>query len=157
MAFPSVFEASTTESSLNRLTNLTNETKPQWGKMNSAQVLAHLNVSYDATYGKINMKPNFMMKLMMKMFIKKIIVGDKPYKVNSPTAKEFIISDVRDFEKEKALLIANIIATEKHGKAFFEGKVKFRKPISCHLYPVRITKYKAYDAVNYEKWSVCMV
>jgi hypothetical protein len=40
-------------------------------------------------------------------------------------------------------------------KAFFEGKTKFRKPISCHLYPVRITKYKAYDAVNYEKWSIC--
>ena len=40
-------------------------------------------------------------------------------------------------------------------KAYFEGKVSFRKPISCHLYPVRITHYKAYDAVNYEKWSVC--
>ena len=40
-------------------------------------------------------------------------------------------------------------------KAFFAGKTKFRKPISCHLYPVRITKYKSYEAVNYEKWSVC--
>ncbi len=40
-------------------------------------------------------------------------------------------------------------------KAYFEGKVKWRKPVSCHLYPVRITKYKTYDAVNYEKWSVC--
>jgi Protein of unknown function (DUF3109) len=40
-------------------------------------------------------------------------------------------------------------------KAFLENKVSFRKPVSCHLYPVRITKYEAYDAVNYEKWSVC--
>jgi len=40
-------------------------------------------------------------------------------------------------------------------KAYLEGKTEFRKPISCHLYPVRITKYKTYDAVNYEKWSVC--
>jgi hypothetical protein len=40
-------------------------------------------------------------------------------------------------------------------KSFLEGKINFRKPISCHLYPVRITKYKTYDAVNYEKWSVC--
>jgi hypothetical protein len=40
-------------------------------------------------------------------------------------------------------------------KAYLEGKVSFRKPVSCHLYPVRITKYKSYDAVNYEKWSVC--
>ncbi len=123
MAFPSIFEASTTEVSLNRLANLTNETKPLWGKMNAAQVLAHLNVSYDAAYGKIDLRPSFMMKLMMKLFIKKVIVGEKPYKSNSPTAKEFIISDVRDFEKEKALLIANITETEKHGKAYFEGKV----------------------------------
>lgn len=40
-------------------------------------------------------------------------------------------------------------------KAFFEGKTKFRKPISCHLYPVRVTRYNTFDAVNYEKWSVC--
>lgn len=40
-------------------------------------------------------------------------------------------------------------------KAYLEGKVNFRKPVSCHLYPVRITKYKSYDAVNYERWSVC--
>ncbi|OFY83723.1 MAG: hypothetical protein A3F72_21060 [Bacteroidetes bacterium RIFCSPLOWO2_12_FULL_35_15] len=40
-------------------------------------------------------------------------------------------------------------------KAYYDGKVKFKKPISCHLYPVRITKYKDYDAVNYHKWEVC--
>jgi hypothetical protein len=40
-------------------------------------------------------------------------------------------------------------------KAYLEGKVNFRKPVSCHLYPVRITRYRSYDAVNYERWSVC--
>lgn len=40
-------------------------------------------------------------------------------------------------------------------KAYFEGKIDFRKPVSCHLYPVRITKYDEYDAVNYNKWDVC--
>jgi hypothetical protein len=40
-------------------------------------------------------------------------------------------------------------------KAYFDGKIPFRKPVSCHLYPVRITKYKEYDAVNYEKWNIC--
>lgn len=40
-------------------------------------------------------------------------------------------------------------------KAFNEGKINFKKPISCHLYPVRITKYKDYDAVNYHKWEIC--
>jgi hypothetical protein len=40
-------------------------------------------------------------------------------------------------------------------KAFYDGKVDFKKPISCHLYPIRITKYKDFDAVNYQRWEVC--
>lgn len=40
-------------------------------------------------------------------------------------------------------------------KAFKEGKTTYRKPVSCHLYPVRITKYKYYEAVNYHRWDVC--
>ncbi|MCF8465647.1 MAG: DUF3109 family protein [Flavobacteriales bacterium] len=40
-------------------------------------------------------------------------------------------------------------------KAEKAGAVAFKKPISCHLYPVRITEYKEYDAVNYNQWSIC--
>ena len=40
-------------------------------------------------------------------------------------------------------------------KAERAGKVNFKKPISCHLYPVRITEHEAYDAVNYNKWDIC--
>lgn len=40
-------------------------------------------------------------------------------------------------------------------KAFREGKTEFYKPISCHLYPVRLQKYNDFTAVNIHKWSVC--
>jgi len=40
-------------------------------------------------------------------------------------------------------------------KAWLEGKIKFRKPVSCHLYPVRLKKIGDFTAVNYEKWSIC--
>jgi len=40
-------------------------------------------------------------------------------------------------------------------QAYAEGKIAWQKPISCHLYPIRITKTKSYDAVNYSKWDVC--
>ncbi|MFI5217881.1 MAG: DUF3109 family protein [Bacteroidia bacterium] len=40
-------------------------------------------------------------------------------------------------------------------KAHSEKKINFQKPISCHLYPVRITKYKNYEAVNYHEWEIC--
>ncbi len=40
-------------------------------------------------------------------------------------------------------------------KAYREGKTDFYKPISCHLYPVRLQQYDSYTAVNYHHWSVC--
>lgn len=40
-------------------------------------------------------------------------------------------------------------------KAYREGKVKFYKPVSCHLYPVRVGDYGPYKAVNYHRWEVC--
>lgn len=40
-------------------------------------------------------------------------------------------------------------------RAFEEGKISFRKPISCHLYPVRIQQFSGFDAVNYHKWHIC--
>lgn len=40
-------------------------------------------------------------------------------------------------------------------KAYREGKCNFYKPISCHLYPIRIENYGPYTAVNYHRWDVC--
>jgi len=40
-------------------------------------------------------------------------------------------------------------------KAFTNGEINFRKPVSCHLYPIRITKYDAFEAVNYHHWDIC--
>jgi len=40
-------------------------------------------------------------------------------------------------------------------KAHKEGKIDFYKPISCHLYPIRLQKYKDFIAVNYHRWRVC--
>lgn len=40
-------------------------------------------------------------------------------------------------------------------KAHKEGKVDFKKPISCHLYPIREKKFTDYIALNYHKWSIC--
>jgi hypothetical protein len=39
--------------------------------------------------------------------------------------------------------------------AWKQGKTTFRKPVSCHLYPIRIQSYASFDAVNYDKWEIC--
>ena len=40
-------------------------------------------------------------------------------------------------------------------KAFLKGEIKFKKPISCHLYPIRIKKISDFDAVNFHEWDIC--
>lgn len=39
--------------------------------------------------------------------------------------------------------------------AYREGRISVPKPISCHLYPIRLQKYRDFTAVNYHKWSIC--
>ncbi|WOC52780.1 hypothetical protein BPO_2133 [Bergeyella porcorum] len=40
-------------------------------------------------------------------------------------------------------------------KAYEEGAVDWQKPISCHLYPIRITEYSTFTALNYHEWNIC--
>lgn len=42
-------------------------------------------------------------------------------------------------------------------KAFSAGKTHFKKPISCHLYPIRVTKNDQtdFEALNYDEWEIC--
>lgn len=40
-------------------------------------------------------------------------------------------------------------------KAFESGAIPFQKPVSCHLYPVRVTPLKVGDALNVHQWSIC--
>jgi len=56
---------------------------------------------------------------------------------------------VYTFVNEKGITLCAI------ERAYFEKKTEFRKPISCHLFPIRITEYKRFDGVNYEKLKIC--
>tara|TARA_R110002073_G_scaffold123234_2_gene266865 strand:+ start:47178 stop:47741 length:564 start_codon:yes stop_codon:yes gene_type:complete len=40
-------------------------------------------------------------------------------------------------------------------EAYNKGVVDWKKPISCHLYPVRVKDYSEFSAVNYHKWDIC--
>jgi len=40
-------------------------------------------------------------------------------------------------------------------QAFTAGAIGFRKPLSCHLFPVRIKNFTDFRAVNYEEWPIC--
>ncbi len=40
-------------------------------------------------------------------------------------------------------------------QAWKDGKTDFRKPVSCHLYPIRVAKLHGYEALNYDQWHIC--
>ena len=40
-------------------------------------------------------------------------------------------------------------------ESFNNGEIKFKKPISCHLFPIRIEKQNIFDKLNYEYWNIC--
>ncbi|AYO58073.1 hypothetical protein CO230_08035 [Chryseobacterium sp. 6424] len=40
-------------------------------------------------------------------------------------------------------------------KAYEDGAVEWQKPISCHLYPIRVTEYSTFTALNYHEWEIC--
>lgn len=40
-------------------------------------------------------------------------------------------------------------------KAYEAGKINWQKPISCHLYPIRITSYPEFDVLHYDRWHIC--
>ena len=59
--------------------------------------------------------------------------------------------------KECAYLIKNdegisLCAIEQ---AYNDGKIRFKKPISCHLYPIRLSQIMSYTALNYHRWEMC--
>ena len=40
-------------------------------------------------------------------------------------------------------------------QAFLNKETDFKKPVSCHLYPIRVTQYDHYEALNYDRWDIC--
>jgi hypothetical protein len=59
--------------------------------------------------------------------------------------------------KECAYVIfENDVAVCAIEKAYLNGSIDFQKPVSCHLYPVRIKEYREFTAVNYHEWEICL-
>lgn len=87
-----------------------------------------------------------------------------------PEAQEVIKSQGVAYIDEEGDLVTSIVngkdcvftCYDKNGlcqcaveKAYRAGKTDFYKPISCHLYPVRIKRYSDFTAINYHRWKIC--
>lgn len=117
-----LFDAKDTQETIARIEKLRSTTAPKWGKMNASQMLAHCNVAYDMAYTDQYPKAGGFKKFMLKLFVKGPVVGPKPYPKNGRTAPEFMITDERDFEAEKAKLVNYLEKTQKLGESHFHNK-----------------------------------
>ena len=117
-----IFTIEVTNEVIQRIENLTPETNPNWGKMSVSQMLTHCCVTYEMVYTDKHPKPNALTRWILKSFVKKIVVSEKPFTKNGKTAPQFIIKNETDFKAEKTRLITFIIKTKALGETEFEGK-----------------------------------
>jgi len=118
MSFPNLFDSKEVSRAIDRINKLENTTAPQWGKMNAAQMLAHLNVAYEFVYEpQKHKKPTGLKKFFIKLVAKPFVVGPKPYKRNGQTAAEFKAAGESDakFLKEKTRTIDFLNRVQKDG------------------------------------------
>lgn len=117
-----IFDAAEADTYVKRIEQLTPQSTPKWGKMNVAQMLAHCNVTYEMIYENKHKPATGFKRFILKLLVKPIVVGNKPYKPNSPTAPAFLVVSEREFENEKNRLIQYIHRVAKDGAGQFEGK-----------------------------------
>ena len=119
-----VFDTTVSRELTDRIEKLSATTTPNWGKMNVGQMLAHCNVAYDLVYDSKHeaTKAKGFKKIILRTFIKNIVVSEKPFKKNGRTAPIFLVTDEKEFEQEKQKLIGYVNRVQQDGAGFFDGK-----------------------------------
>ena len=118
-----IFNQADKEALINRINQLTPTTRPQWGKMNVAQMLAHCNLApFGQIYKGTQEKSNALMRLFLRLVVKPVAAGDKPYKKNSPTGPGLKVTTEKDFAEEKQRLMEYINKTHELGAEYFLDK-----------------------------------
>ncbi|RYZ20430.1 MAG: DUF1569 domain-containing protein [Chitinophagaceae bacterium] len=78
-----------------------------WGRMNVAQMLTHCQAPFATYFGELHI-PQSLVGLLFGRFAKRRLFSGKPWPRGLPTAREFVITDDRDFESERNKLAAQI-------------------------------------------------
>lgn len=104
MEVKNLFEPAAKQEIAERIGKLSAQSPHAWGKMNVAQMLAHIQLPLSIALGETKIKSGFIMKLIFPLF-KKQLWDSKPYKKGLPTHPAFIMTDEKVFETEKNKLL----------------------------------------------------
>ena len=102
-----LFNQTDSASIIERIEKLQPGAKPLWGKMNVPQMLTHCRVTFQVYFDELKLKRG-LVGMLFGGFAKKKMLHDGEFSKNLPTAREFVIADEREFEREKEQLI-NIV------------------------------------------------
>jgi hypothetical protein len=106
---------------LERFDRLQASSERQWGKMDPAQMCAHCVVALEVGTGDLVRDHSFIGKVLGR-FVKGSLLGEKPFSKNSPTDPAFIVSDPRDFAKERARLVEIVKRFGAAGPSAADGR-----------------------------------
>lgn len=109
-----IFDKTENQELIDRIKQLTPESKPQWGKMTVDQMLSHCISPIAVGLGTETLNIPFPMRMLGRL-MKNSWLRAPEFKKNSPTAKEFIRKDTYNFEPTKAELIEKV---QKLGEGF---------------------------------------
>ena len=108
MEIKNIFEPQIKIEIIERINKLTPTSQRKWGKMNVAQMLAHVQIPMGVALGSHVVKGNWLMKLILPLF-KKALYDEKHWKQGLPTDKTFIMTNQeKDFDTEKKNLLEKI-------------------------------------------------
>ena len=125
---------------LSRIDQLSAESEPKWGSMATAQMLAHCAEILEVSNGKELKNTPFIARLFKGM-IRKMVVNEKPYKKSTQTHPQYRQTEERDFETEKARLMAaleSFVGTESspgHPHPLFGTMTHHEKGWSAYKHP----------------------
>src|SRR5262245_28055144 len=105
---PSLFHPTSREAMLRRLDALPSGAARQWGKMDAGQMMAHCTAALEVATGDEPRRQSLIGRLLGP-FARSSMLGDKPFGRNSPTDPSFVVTDPRDFAREKERLRATIV------------------------------------------------
>jgi hypothetical protein len=132
----SIFDKVANEAMIARINLLTPENQALWGKMSVDQMCKHCSLVIDVSSGEQKLKINFLMRLLGKMLKKKVIYGND-WKKDSPTAKEFIVTNHLGFLEVKTELITKFSRFATEGKSV-----------------IKLMNHPFWGKLTYEEWDL---
>jgi hypothetical protein len=130
MSKTSLFDREECERILERLARLRPDSPRQWGKMDSAQTLAHCQQTLRVALGDLKLRRGLIGFLFGKM-AKRQLMRPEPFKRGLPTAPEFRVADPREFTRERDKLVEFIRRFRDGGpKALIQEPHPFFGPLT---------------------------